>query len=199
MYDNAVIRKQNSRAIWATAICPCCHKEFAYNKQISRRKKFCCDDCRVEYNRKPTYQKKGRQELIKDNICPRCGKTFKAHPCAKYCPDCLEWLCYNAPTVRQRWRYVNSFNIRHDCIDRDYIYKYGKPLIESTKRQSVIVFGIEYKTIKDLCKAFSISKGQYKLRMDRGYTPEEAIEEIINDGSCEMLKTYIRRLKSEQR
>lgn len=113
--DNRKIRALPERAIWITKTCPECGKQFTYNKQIARNKKFCSHKCTVKYNYRMFYRHHIRKEhykSVKKHICPRCGNEFYAHPNAKYCPKCLEWLAYNS---KEHCIYKNQYNSRKDC------------------------------------------------------------------------------------
>lgn len=208
-HDNREIRSKPEREIIVTSVCPNCHKAFAYNKQISRRKKYCSHECCIAYNiqppavRKLKAKKHAKKATV--NICPRCGKEFKAHGCAKYCPECLEWLAYNAKTAGERDRYTRNFNTRKDCMNRPYICKTRDPMgnyvkkTDKAEKPKITVFGRQYETVKDLCEDFGIARVRLANRLKKGYTCEEAIELILNESSCGMIKQYVKRLKGERR
>lgn len=176
-YDNKELRHLPERIILDTKVCPNCHKEFTYNKQITRRKKFCSYECYYSYHfqndgyrdqRKAYYHKTHPEADGKtERTCARCNKKFRAMTTAKYCPDCLEWLAHNEPDKWKRRHYADSFNIRKDCQDRNYI--------EVNERKHIIAFGKEYWSVKDFCKTFGITQNQYYYRKSIGYTPEQIV------------------------
>lgn len=191
------------KPIWCTKTCPVCGKKFTFNKQIERRRKYCCDKCRnTVYVEEKNRQRKIRYyktRVLKPPTCPRCGRKFNAHGDAKYCPDCLEWLAHNEPNGIKRRQYIRNFNVRKDCANRDYIEtnRKRKRKVEKTIPK-IKVFDREFDTVKEMCESFGIGRGAYETRIRKGYTPEEIIEDKINEGNCSILKAYIRRLKNER-
>lgn len=171
-------------AIYVTATCPNCKKEFTYNRQINRRQKYCSYECRYEYLYKNQgYRDKNLNKYYEAHpngidstyICLRCGKEIKQKRPVKYCPDCLEWLAHNETNNYKRRQYIANFNSRSDCLDRPYI--------DYENHNKITAYGKTYKSKAELCREYNIPYFKFIRDLKRGISAEDAInkERISNE------------------
>lgn len=169
MIDCNELRIKPERAIYVTQVCPECHKKFTFNKQISRRKKYCCNRCMRTAEIRRNKNKRKRYYIPTTGViktCPRCGKEFKANGNAKLCKECLIYLAGHAE--HNRSDYIETLETRQDCIDVD---------TQQFRHSNEVVFnGYIYPNKKAMCRFYGVNYSSFTWHYNKLKSVELAMK-----------------------